>query len=197
MIEQRTAAPGDIAISECDTLRYLGYGTAPADDSTHRLLLSCREELLTVLTPRACFARVPIVRQGETLSLGFGAVTSRSLSRHLANCDTALVFAATLGTGVDRLLLRYAETVPSRSVMLDALATAAIESWCDLLQTELSLPHRPRFSAGYGDFDLAFQRPLLDFLDTSRRIGIALTEALLMTPTKSVSAIVGIERTTP
>lgn len=50
---------------------------------------------------------------------------------------------------------------------------------------------RARFSPGYGDFPLAAQRPLLDALDASRRAGISLTDTLLMTPSKSVSAIVG------
>jgi len=49
-----------------------------------------------------------------------------------------------------------------------------------------------RFSPGYGDLPLDYQRTLLSVLDTSRKIGVSLTDSLLMVPSKSVSAIVGV-----
>ena len=51
----------------------------------------------------------------------------------------------------------------------------------------------PRFSAGYGDFSLEFQRNICDALDCQRKIGITLQESLIMLPTKSVTAIIGIK----
>jgi len=38
------------------------------------------------------------------------------------------------------------------------------------------------------------QKQLLNVLDTARRIGLTLTPTLLMTPTKSITGIVGIGR---
>ena len=40
---------------------------------------------------------------------------------------------------------------------------------------------------------LDYQRTLLAFLDTPRKIGVSLTDALLMVPSKSVSAIIGVK----
>ena len=51
---------------------------------------------------------------------------------------------------------------------------------------------RPRFSPGYGDLPIEIQKDIFRALDCPRRIGLTLNENLLMSPTKSVSAIIGI-----
>ena len=51
---------------------------------------------------------------------------------------------------------------------------------------------RPRFSPGYGDLPLEFQRDFFRILRPQRRIGVTLTDACLMVPSKSVTALVGI-----
>jgi len=48
----------------------------------------------------------------------------------------------------------------------------------------------PRFSPGYGDFPLNFQKNLLDFLRGSE-IGISVNSSFLMIPEKSVTAVMG------
>ena len=50
---------------------------------------------------------------------------------------------------------------------------------------------RPRFSPGYGDLPLALQREVFAALDCPRRIGLTLSDSLLMSPTKSVTALIG------
>ena len=52
----------------------------------------------------------------------------------------------------------------------------------------------PRFSPGYGDFPLECQGMLLEALEAGKRIGIKLTDSLLMMPSKSVSAVMGASR---
>jgi hypothetical protein len=54
---------------------------------------------------------------------------------------------------------------------------------------------RPRFSPGYGDFDLSVQTNICDVLKTGKTIGVTLTDSLLMMPSKSVTAVVGLFRT--
>ncbi len=51
---------------------------------------------------------------------------------------------------------------------------------------------RPRFSPGYGDLPLALQPDLLHFLNAQRWVGITVGKTLLMSPMKSVTAIMGI-----
>ena len=51
-----------------------------------------------------------------------------------------------------------------------------------------------RYSPGYGTFPLAAQRTLLAILDAPRTVGVSLTDALLMVPSKSVSAVIGVRK---
>ena len=53
---------------------------------------------------------------------------------------------------------------------------------------------RARISPGDGDFGLEQQRPLLNRLDAGRRIGVTLTDALMLLPTKTVTAVIGLTR---
>jgi len=51
----------------------------------------------------------------------------------------------------------------------------------------------PRRSPGYGEMPLALSREILEKLDATRKIGVALTESLSLVPTKSVTAICEVE----
>ena len=54
---------------------------------------------------------------------------------------------------------------------------------------------RPRFSAGYGDLSLSVQKDIFSVLDCARKIGLTLNDSLIMSPSKSVTAVVGISDT--
>ena len=54
---------------------------------------------------------------------------------------------------------------------------------------------RPRFSPGYGDFDIAHQDMILRMLDTAKKIGLTLTGGNMLTPSKSVTAVIGLSET--
>lgn len=112
-----------------------------------------------------------------------------------------LVFAATLGTGADHLIGKYNRLQISKAVIMQAAATAMIEEYCDQVCVGLKEDYeadgwylRPRFSPGYGDFPLDCQSKLLDCLEAGKRIGIKLTDSLLMMPSKSVTAVIGASR---
>ena len=112
-----------------------------------------------------------------------------------------ILFATTLGIDVDKLLNKYSKFEMSRAVVIQATATAMLEDYCnhycDTLKKEWEEKGyylRPRFSPGYGDFSLECQKPLLEVLEDQKRIGIYLTDSLLMTPSKSITAIIGISK---
>ena len=178
--------------------RYLGYKGNQPDETVCRMIEEMVGMVETVAAPRQVSRRVECKIEDDVIWLGTRQVRSWSLARHLQGCDEAFLFAATLGTGIDRLLQRYNRLQVSRAAVLQAVSAAAVEEWCDQCQKQLEdglepgLYLRPRFSPGYGDLPLEFQRPLLESLEAGKRIGIELTDTLLMTPTKSVSAIIGI-----
>ena len=90
----------------------------------------------------------------------------------------------------------------AKSVVLQACAAAYLEEYCDELQLQIGEELeaqkkwlRPRFSPGYGDFDIHHQDDILRMLDTAKKIGLTMTESYMLTPTKSVTAVIGISDT--
>lgn len=164
-----------------EALRYLG--AAGGGDDLLPLVEAGMAELEAAV-PRHRLAVLPLA---DVLA----AFPSEALAAHLQGCGEAALLAATLGTEADRII-RRAETVDTaRAVVLHACAAAKIEAYCDSVQAALPEARRPRFSPGYGDFPLSAQRRLLDLTDAGRRIGLYLTDAYMLTPVKSVTAVLG------
>lgn len=176
-------------------------GAAHANEEQEALLQECLAELGDQAVFRVCYREFPISCEGDTVDLGFAKISSVSLARRLAGCRSAVVFAATVGTALDRLITRYSAISPARALLFDAIGAERVEALCDAFCLELAaeravegLCTRPRFSPGYGDASLSLQREIFGVLDCPRKIGVSLGEGLLMSPSKSVTAIVGISK---
>lgn len=183
-----------------DTFRYLGYGSSQADEQTLKLAEECWEELERTAVKRSCFREYPLsFPEDGRMDLGCFQVASRALFKNLEHCQAVVLFAATLGTGPDILIRKYSRLQMSRAVVMQAAAAAMLEDYCDRINEEIRENYekqgyylRPRFSPGYGDFPLDCQPALLAGLDAGKRIGITLTDSLLMAPSKSVTAVMGV-----
>ena len=191
-----------------EVLRYAGMGSADPADIDPRIIEFADwavEELYRQCRPRFTskifsLETVPEIENG----LRFGGVldvTSRSLSINLKDCGEAVFFAATLGVEADRLIKQYSSRDMSQGVLMDAAAAAIIETYCDScqvnLEKELNKEYktlRPRFSPGYGDFDIRHQRDFMRLMDLPRTIGVTVTEGGMLSPTKSVTAVMGMSR---
>lgn len=195
-VQLRMAQPKEIKTVREEAVRYLGYAKANPDESTQKMIADCEKELLQVIQGRCCYAHSPVSFPAENVvDIGFGDIKSKSLYRHLQGCHSVILFAATIGIGADRLIAKYNRFSPVKSVIIDALGSSAVEYWCDIVELELTRneeKHCSRFSAGYGDFPLECQRDFVRCLDLHRKLGITLSDSLLMTPTKSVTAVIGL-----
>ena len=186
-------------IDRREALRYAGVrGDAPEVAS---LLEECIEEAEHHLSYKLCYAYYPLTRVKFSLDLGFAMVDSRDLAEHLDGCSHVIALAATLGLAYDRLLARAAKVSPTRALLLDGLGAERIEALCDLFceeegerQAAVGAGLTRRFSAGYGDLPLELQASIFGALDCERSIGLTLNESLLMSPQKSVTAIIGIKK---
>lgn len=183
-----------------EAIRYLGIKKGAADAGTRALVESSFAELEAAAEPKSICRIFELQDSGDgTIRIGNMEIQSRSLSRNLKNCERAVLFGATLGTAVDRLITRAGLTDMARSVALQACAAALLEDYCDKMQEKLAEELekeggylRPRFSPGYGDFDIRFQEPIMRMLDCAKQIGLSMTDGCMMTPTKSVTAVIGI-----
>ncbi len=186
---------------EREILRYLGYGGAQADKRTMEIIDECVKLLEKQCKPRYVSKIVNVeVRDSNVTIAGGIKICSESLGRALDGCNQIMVFGATLGVEADTLIRREGSRQISRGAILSASATAFIEDYCDRCQAELTADLASqgktlgeRFSPGYGDFALEHQKDLFAILDCPRKIGLTLTDELIMVPTKSVTAIMAID----
>ena len=181
-----------LRVSEQELRARLGEIT----EGVAELLGKCSAAVLGAAEGRYVALTVQVTdNNGESLRLDGHPVESRALAKNLQGVSRAYLMAATLGVGVDRLLRKYAQISGAELALADGYASALCEALCDEVSGRLSegIVTRPRFSPGYGDFPLSEQRWLLDKLSAGRTLGITLGDSLLMTPVKSVSAVMGIE----
>ena len=147
------------------------------------------------IQPVCVYTKVPVSSDDEGVcDLGFTSVKSLDLCKNLTGCSCAFVFAVTLGLEAERHLVSLSKTSPSRHFICDAYYSALAEAVCDKAEEIIrdGLCCKPRFSPGYGDLPLKIQRDVLLLLDGIKTVGITLTDTLLMTPQKSITAILGI-----
>ncbi|MGN1002580.1 MAG: vitamin B12 dependent-methionine synthase activation domain-containing protein [Oscillospiraceae bacterium] len=181
-----------------EALRYLGAGeNAPA--ALRRQVDAAAAELAVALQPRYTYRVFDLEQaQGGVRLLGTGlSLTGETAARLLAPCHQAVLLACTLGAAFDARLLAAQARDMARAVILDACGSAFVESGCDAAEQEIAarFPGRyltDRFSPGYGDLPLSLQPAICGTLDTPRRLGVQVTESCLMTPAKSVTAVIGL-----
>ena len=179
---------------EKEILRYAGCKST--DNETHKLLADCINEAQDKLTYKVCYRELPVTVKGDICDFGTFKAQSQSLSKNLENCDRVILFGATVGVGIDRLIAKYGRISPARALMLQAIGAERIEALCDAfcedIQNTLGIGLKPRFSPGYGDLPLDTQKDIFALLDCSKRIGLTLNSSLLMSPSKSVTAVIGL-----
>ena len=182
-------------ISREEALRYMGVRGRP-DEALARDVERCAEKLTAAARPRAVWKLFRLEEDGTLQGTSFHP-QGEDIRQLLAGGDQVILMAATLGAEAESLIRRAQGTSMSDAVILDALASAAIENVCDNYCTDLArevAPRMltPRFSPGYGDFPLSQQRELCAVLNVTRLLGITLTPGGLMIPQKSVTALMGV-----
>ena len=180
-----------------ETLRYLGAADAP--ETLRRQVAGEAETLSAQFRPRHVCKVCELDFQGEEIFLCGTAVVLKggTALKMLAQCHRAALLACTLGARFDLALTAMQARDMARAVILDACGSALVEQGCDEAEKELSarFPGRyltDRFSPGYGDLPLELQRDICAALDTPRRLGLHVTESLLLNPVKSVTAVIGL-----
>lgn len=181
-----------------EAVRYLGFGRNAADEQTEKLISEVFTELDRIARPKAVHRVFSCVQRKEKIQIGTMQVHSKNLARNLQGCTQTVLMATTLGIEVDLAMRRYALTDMAKVVIFQACAAAMLEEFCDECQAKIAdemAPEykgmRPRFSPGYGDFDIHHQEEILRMLDAHKKIGLSMTESCMLTPTKSVTALIG------
>ncbi|MDD6881380.1 MAG: vitamin B12 dependent-methionine synthase activation domain-containing protein [Firmicutes bacterium] len=191
-IKQYNEIPVDLG----EILRYMN---AENNAETVSIIEECLKELHSKLSYKVCYDQFAITLNGNLVDLGFTTIESDNLSNNLKDCQSVIIFAATIGIEIDRLIARYGRLSPVKALAFQAIGAERIESLCNEFNREMTLEQsglgfytRARFSPGYGDLELSYQKDIFRVLDCSRKIGLSLNDSLLMSPSKSVTAIIGV-----
>ena len=188
-----------MTVDIAEIARYMRMGTSVPDGLLAERVMKLRDEGLASMRQMRTWLRFPVV-DNSVGAAGKRLEISGKLARHMDGCHAAYLVCGTLGAGFDAFQRRVSVSSGADALIVQAIGAALIEKFMDSIEdeirTELSQGETlvQRYSPGYGDFPLAAQRTLLDLLDAPRKVGVALTDTLLMVPSKSVSAVIGVRK---
>jgi len=161
------------------------------DEATVSAVKECIKESEKVFTYNVCYTVCDILRNENKITLSGVEFESKTLETALSGYEKCVIFASTVGYGIDRIIMKYSLLSPSKALIFQGIGAERVESLCDVFCEKMGLQRR--VSPGYGDIPLEKQTEILHILDTNRKIGVTLTSGFLMKPTKSVTAIAGLK----
>lgn len=193
----------DIKIDKSEVLRYLGYKNQEYSLELDRIIDEVREEIKEISNYKYTYKIVDLKRDknGQAyIDDGILPLLGENIQKHLANADSCVIMAATLGFEVEKRLNYYSKVDLTKNFLLDSCGTQMIEEVCDGIEEEVKSKlgegyyYTFRYSPGYGDYPISVQNQLVRYLDGYRKIGLTVTDSHLLLPRKSVTAIMGIQK---
>lgn len=186
------------SIDRRQALRYAGMRGEP-DWYLSELADNCEKRLLYAIFPKYTYRIYPLESCAEGIACKGSSLmlTGQDIASHLDGCSRAVLLCVTLSAGADRCIRAAQTENVTAGLIIDAMASAAVEQVCDLAEreilAELSDSHPTwRFSPGYGDLPLSLQGDFLAAIDAMRRVGVTVSDSGLLFPRKSITAIIGL-----
>ena len=193
----------DLAIDIDQVLTALGADPVVIRRRKPAAVLSCESALQTglpLVRPQVLYKRYAIQKSQSGLIIPESGISIRNpfVLHQLAKADFVFVVLCTIGKELES----YASAIAQRDRMLefslDAVGTAAIESLankvCSILETEnaaiglnTTIPLSPGMTGWKTDEGQSLIFNLLD----AKRIGVSLSDNLMMNPKKSLTMLIG------
>lgn len=188
-------------IDKAEAIRYMGCKDGTTQAPLQEIIAQCEKELLQAIVPRYCYKVFDIREDVQAVRLVNASLLLKgeSIRQHLQGCEKAVILCATLSGETDKTLRLGRIKGMTYALVLDALANAAIEQVCDAVEAAImqefpDYHHTWRFGVGYGDFPLSTQQSLLETIDAGKRIGVCATDSAMLTPSKSVTCVIGLSK---
>jgi len=167
------------------------------------LVEECFNEAHNLISPSGTYIIRKIKSRGDVITFHNTEITLRgeSMKKLLAHSYAVIFMAVTIGPGIDEKIKEETEVGRmERAVIFDVIGSEAVEAVANSLNSLLDTEARHarsfltmRFSPGYGDLTLDFQRQIYDELKLYE-MGIKINEKNLLYPQKTITAVIGIER---
>ena len=187
-----------MSIDVNETRRYAGLNKAP-DFNKKTIREACRE-ILYVAEPRGSWEVYDYDAQnGIVLAPTPFKLEGKKVTKHLCRAKKVVIMSVTIGEEVEReISRRFKDGEYTLSVLMDAAATTAVEQVADGIERAIDqkflmqgFVRRWRFSPGYGDWPIDCQKQMIE-LAKADEIGVGVTSSLMLTPRKSITAIIGL-----
>jgi hypothetical protein len=199
-----------IEVNEKEVLRYLEYKGQYISDNLKNNIDECIKITKEKINPRYILGVYPILRENDSTCYNKIAIKgsdlrlkSKDLYNILKDCEECIIISATLGIEIEKEIRKYSYCELSKSIIMDACATTAIEEVCDAVQSNIEKELNKkgkyitmRYSPGYGDLPLELNKEILNLLSAQNKIGLTINDSGIMIPRKSVVAIMGITHKT-
>ncbi len=182
-----------------ETARYMGYkhGAKPSE-AICKLCEDAYNELCKVITPKYIYKEYEFTRTNDGIIIDGIEFKSEKLLNHLRNSTSVILFGATIGVGADTLVRKYSVTDAAMTSIVHCVGASLVENLCDQaceeLKNTIKGEHRPRFSPGYGGLHISSQENFFKLLPMTKQLGVTLSNNYLMTPTKTVTAFIGVTK---
>lgn len=193
-----------IDIDKKEVLRYLEYKGQKINSELDNLIDICIEITRQSINPRYNLRVYTILKESNSkIHIGDSnlVLESKELYKLLNNCDECILISTTLGIDIEKEIRKYSYSELTKSIIIDSCATVAIETVCDEIQSSIKnelIKYNKyitdRYSPGYGDLSISFNKEIIELLDSYKEIGLTTTYSQIMTPRKSVVAIIGISK---
>lgn len=182
-----------------EATRYMGYkyGSEPSEEIC-ALCEKAYNELCSVITPKYIYKEYDFTRTEDGIIVDGIEFKSAKLLNHLKDSTSIILFGATLGVGADTLVRKYSITDSAMTSIVHCVGASMVENLCDQaceeLKDTIKGEHKCRFSPGYGGLDISSQADFFKLLPMTKQMGVTLSESFLMTPTKTVTAFIGVTK---
>ncbi len=174
-------------------LKYLGYGNQEPSIEISNLLDECIEEIKKVSDPKVTVQKFHLERNPLRIAETGDEIKGKQMEELLEGCEECLLIGCTLGIAMERKIKFYSKLNMTKSMIMDAAASAYLEQFCDDYEMGLGYSDRTyRACPGYGDFPLEFNKRIAAILDISKKIGVTITPNHLLIPQKSMLGLIGI-----
>jgi len=127
------------------------------------------------------------------------SVESKDFAKFLKESNEVFLIGTTAGKDIVELRNSLMDSDSYSAVIIDAVGSESVESFTEwindylakMISREGKILTNRRYSPGYGDFPLKYQKQVVEILQLEK-IGISLSDTFILNPEKSVTAFIGV-----
>ena len=132
-----------IEIDKNEVLRYLEYNGQYIDEKLDHIIDECIKITKQKINPRYTLGVYSILKEkiDDSYQIKFKdsniSIKSKDLYKLLDGCSQCILLSTTLGIDIEKQIKINSYSNLTKSIIIDACATTAIEEFCDILQSNI------------------------------------------------------------